>query len=101
MDSNITIREQDAGVWSLEFSYNEDYISYLKSRVPPSERTYDSDTRIWRVWGDSKLLAALEGIAVQKFTYAVRWFRNADGKLAMKNLKNGVVAVQEELFEDK
>jgi len=98
-DDQITIREVGPFRWSLEFPYNEEFITWLKSRIPYPDRSYDPDTHIWRVSGDSDVrLNAIIGVAVQKFRHAVLWHRNQEGKLAMKNLKTGVETVQEELF---
>lgn len=97
-DDQITIREQVDGTWTLEFPYNEEFIAYLKQRVWQSDRSYDPETKIWTVRGD-KYLPAIEGVAVQTFRFAVRWYRNSEGKLTMKNLKTGVETVQEELFQ--
>jgi len=98
-DDQITIRELGRFRWSLEFPYNEEFISWLKQRIPHQDRTYDPETHIWIVSGDSDVrLNAIESIAVQKFRFAVRWYRNSDGKLTMRNLKTGVETVQEELF---
>lgn len=97
-DDQITFREVSPGRWTLEFEYNPEFIYYLKQRVPAHERSYDPDTHIWTVNDDSFRLNALEGVAVQKFRHAVRQYRNADGKLALRNLKTGVETVQEELF---
>ena len=96
-DDQITIRESGDG-YSLEFSYNEEFIGWLKGRFVPAERSYDPDTHIWRVRTNERGLNAIIGVAVQKFRHAVLWHRNEEGKLAMKNLKTGVETVQEELF---
>ena len=98
-DDQITIRQIGSDKWSLEFPYNEDFINYLKRRVPAADRTYDPDTHVWTISGDEEFrLNAIEGVAVQKFRHAVRWYRNAEGNLAMRNLKTGVETVQETLF---
>lgn len=98
-EDQITIRELGCFRWSLEFSYNEEFIDWLKRRIPAADRSYDPETHIWRVSGDSDVrLNAIESIAVQKFRFAVRWYKNAEGKLTMRNLKTGAETVQEELF---
>lgn len=97
-DDQITIREIHSGKYTMEFEYNEDFIAYIKQRIPANQRSYDSETKIWTFNDDGYLLKAVEGVAVQKFRHAVRWYRNSEGKLAMRNLKTGHEAVQEELF---
>jgi hypothetical protein len=97
-DDQITIREVSPGRWTLEFEFNSDFIAYLKQRVPCHERSYDPETHIWTINDDGYRLNAVEGIAVQKFRHAVRQYRNAEGKLTLRNLKTGAETVQEELF---
>lgn len=98
MDDQITFRELSPGKWTLEFGYNSEFIDYLKQRVPATDRSYDPETHIWTVRGCDRDLAALEGVAVQKFRHSTRMFRNDDGKLTMRNLKTGQESVQESLF---
>jgi hypothetical protein len=95
----IDIRQQKRpGVWTLEFEFNQEFIDYLKGRVPSSERSYDKETHIWTLWCGTAAMNAVEGVAVQKFRYAVKYFRNADDELVMKNLKTGAESVQKGLF---
>ncbi len=98
-DDQITIRELGPFRWSLEFPYHEEFIAWLKARIPAVDRSYDPETHVWKVSGDSDLrLNAITGIALQKFRHAVLWYRNAEGKLAMKNLRTGVETIQESPF---
>lgn len=92
----LDIRQTAAGVWRLEFDYNSDFIAFLKSRVPASDRSYDPGTHFWEVRGDN-YLPALEGVAVQHFKYAQRIFRR-EGKLVYLNLISHQEHIQEELF---
>lgn len=92
----LDIRELKPGVWRLEFPYNEDFIAWLKVRIPPRDRSYDSSTHFWEIKGDHHI-PAIEGIGVQKFKWATKIFYR-DGLQVMKNLHSGVETIQENLF---
>lgn len=93
----LDIKQLKPGTWRLEFDYNDDFISYLKQRVPKENREYDPDTHFWTITGD-EYIPAIEGIGVQKFSYATKIFER-DGKQVWKNLKTGREEVQENLFQ--
>lgn len=94
----IDIRQQPRpGVYTLEFEFNGDFIQWLKGRVPYQDRGYDKETHIWTIRGEH-YMAAIEGVAVQRFRHAVLWYKNAAGELVMKNLKTGAESVQKGLF---
>lgn len=92
----LDIREIGPNKWRLEFPFNEDFIEFIKSRVPYADRSYDPDTHFWEI-RDSKYLPALEGVGVQKFRFATKIFWR-DGKQVWKNLRTGHESVQENLF---
>lgn len=83
------------GQWLLTFPYHEDFVAYLKNRVPSTDRDYDGDLLTWTIFDASnKYMSAIESVAVQKFTYAIKTYYNHEGKLVIKNLKTGVETVQ-------
>jgi hypothetical protein len=92
------IRRISPGVWRVECDFNESFIDYMKSRVPREARSYDPDTKIWTIKGD-EYIAKLESIAVQKFSYVTRIFRDDQDRLIWKNLKTGREEVQASFFE--
>src|SRR5690349_14386610 len=96
-ETAIDIRELSDGVWQLDFTFNQDFIDFLKSRVPPQHRSYDPETNFWQV-RSSQYLPALEGIAAQKFTFATRIFRRGS-ETVWRNLVTGNESVQKSLFE--
>lgn len=92
----IDIKELSPGVWRLEFDFNADFISWLKARVAPADRSYDPETHFWEVRGD-KYIPAIEGIGTQRFKFATKIFWR-DGRQVFKNLHSGVESIQENLF---
>lgn len=97
-DDELIIRLKSDGSFTLESPRpNMDFIEYLKRRVPSADREYDPDLFVWTIRGE-QYLAPIEGVAVQKFRFAQRIYRNSEGKLVYKNLKSGVETVQENLF---
>jgi hypothetical protein len=82
--------------YKLSFDYNPDFIEWLKGRVPSRDRSYDEDTHEWTIFGDAHI-AAIEGVGVQKFSFATKIFRRGN-QMVWKNLKSGKEEVQEGLF---
>lgn len=81
--------------WLIEFDYNEDFVAYIKMKVPSTYRDFDRDLLQWTVWDPrNEFMPALESVAVQKFRYAIKTYYNPEGKLVIKNLKTGVATVQ-------
>jgi hypothetical protein len=93
----IDIKEMGHGKWRLEFAYNGDFITWLKGRIPAQDRSYDPDTHFWEIRGE-EYIPAIEGIAVQKFSFATKIFWR-DGKQVWRNLKTGTESIQENLFQ--
>jgi hypothetical protein len=92
------VREIRPGCWRLEFPFNGEFIEYLKQRVPWQDRSYDSATHFWEIRdANNKYMAAIEGVGVQKFTYATRIFWR-EGKQVIRNLQSGHESIQENLF---
>lgn len=98
-EDQITIRKIRDRRYSIECSYEPDFIDYIKQRIAPGQRSYDPDTHIWEFEdSDGKTLNAITGVATQKFRSAICIFRDNEGKLTTRNLKTGVQTLQEELF---
>src|SRR5215472_13772332 len=77
--------------WLVTFPYHEDFIAYIKFKVPSAYREYDGDTKTWTIYDpEHKFMPAIESIAVQKFRHAIKTFYNPEGKLVIRNMKNGV-----------
>ena len=93
----LDIRQVRPGVWNLEFDFNDDFIAYLKSRVPSADRSYDPETRVWEVSGDN-YIPMLESIAVQKFSFVTRIYSDDKGRRIWRNVKTGHEQVQEQMF---
>lgn len=96
-EDQLDIRVQEDGKLTLEFPYNADFIEYLKSRIPHTERSYEPETKIWTV--PEKYLAAIEGVGVQKFSHVTRVYRRNDGAMVWRNVKSGAEMVQAGLFQ--
>jgi len=95
----VVFRVLGDGRFTIEASYNYEFVEYLKGRVPSRARSYDFDLEKWTVRDDDgKTLNALEGVAAQKFRFAQRVFYNADGKLVTRNIKTGKETIQKSLF---
>ncbi len=98
MTDEIIVRVRENGSFTLEMTApNMEFIEYLKRRVPSKDRNYDPETFIWTVKGE-QYLAAIEGIAVQKFAFAQRQYYNESGELVIRNLRSGQETVQKRLF---
>jgi hypothetical protein len=91
----LDIKQVGEGRWVLTFPYREDFIELIKTRVPRTDRSYDEVTHEWTIVGD-QYIPALEGVGVQKFSFATRIFLR-DGKRVWRNLKTGKEEIQENL----
>lgn len=92
----LDIKEMGHETYRLEFPYNEEFISFIKFKVPARDREYDEDTHIWTIHGE-KYIGHLEGVGLQKFKFVAR-IRRAGSELIIRDCRTGAEAVQKGLF---
>lgn len=95
-EEQLTISDRGNQRFDLEFPYNEDFIAFLKMKVPYQDRGYDEDTRTWTVVGE-KYIGHLEGVGLQKFRHVTRQFKQGPD-LVIRNVRTGAESVQRGLF---
>ena len=95
-DDQLDIKEIRPGTYELTFPYNEDFIGFIKMKVPYYDRSYDEDTRVWTVRGE-KYVSHLESVGLQKFSYVMRISRGEEG-VVYRNCRTGTETVQRALF---
>ena len=92
----LDIKEISRGVYELEFPYNEDYIDFLKGKVPSAHRAWDPDSKKWTVKGE-KYVGHLESIGLQRFKF-VMFIRHGKEGVVYRNCRTGAETVQKTLF---
>lgn len=80
----------------LDFDYNLDFIEALKAAVPAKARTYDPETKLWRVIETRK--ADVLDLARRMFVGAYYEYQTEEGALVNENLRTGQKTVMESMF---
>lgn len=95
-EDQLDVKETRPGTFELSFPYNEDFIAFIKFKVPSFDRSYDEDTRIWTVHGEN-YIGHLEGVGLQKFSHVTRTYKRGSD-LVIRNVRTGKENVQQGLF---
>ncbi|HLH05821.1 MAG TPA: hypothetical protein VKW78_01145 [Terriglobales bacterium] len=95
-ENQLDIKELGGDKFQIEFPFNQDYIDFIKWRVPAADRRYDEATKTWLIRGE-RYIGPLESVGMQRFRHVTRIFWRGSS-LVIRNARTGTESIQGALF---